>query len=823
MVIFLPRDTRISEAGQGFSSLGEAVGSLTGGLIANKVSQVKARNAFESFGVDPIQADKLSRLPFQQRNKMLSDVAERKGYTEAQQGLQPKTMQNLGALKAMQMMQQPSMQSQPAMQPQQVRAPGVMNPLYAGQQAQQGVNAFQQAQATGQPGQQYQAAMGGLNALKQADLAQRLGYAAPNVQQQQQQQTAQRQPGQFPSAATPTGQPVQLPSEGRTFKAPVDESAIPDEYRNLNLTPYKKPNLLTGPKRTQAQLKAEEKAHYENQIKAKTNISKAQKEKVDKIYDKADFVEKNNLVNNLRDLQKINNRIESTSTEGWFTTRKGTPETELAKDIVQSLPTNLKAHLSIELNPKVRGQRINALLKEYEQDLKRRNALEEIIDRNKGWVPENVTEKVERLARSNKEPVQQRKFNERTEESQAPENVEETENLTNAPQYAQPEETNLAAQAVAPAVRALESVGGIPGALESFVPEGPLNPERGQQVRRWAKEHNMENDPAIQARIKELEQPRERVFPTSEELREKTKEYTGQLFEPTGKKSELYQDVGSLALQIFSPIKGQGIKDAAYRAVSGAIGGIGTREALKSFDASPEVQAVGQFLGTVVGAGGAIEAVKNTTSKLYKNATNAAKELTKAQQLVDVRPLRHRIENLWKPIENKDIPGIKWLSERVAGLKPLTAGSTNTIENLVEGKRNLGKFYKEVPDGIKDKFDNLYNILRDEIIKFGNKHPSWGESFVPAEKIESAVHQALKYGKTVENNKVLKNLTRSIKGQIARMGITEANDLKNLLSDPEIRKIYGQYYARAVAGNANEAIKYARRLEKKLKERSELV
>lgn len=825
MVFLLPRKEGNAELVSSFGPLADALGVLAGG----KLRQLKHRAAYHNAGIPENQAEAWSQLPAAQQQQAWKEYIGRGGlqYTGEQEQqaptpapvqpqqpfrMQPETLQRVGALSAMQ--QAPQMMQRQA---------GITNPLqaaYAGAQA--GPN-YQAQLATGNPQNQLQAATSGIQALQKAQLSGALGYQ-PQKQELAQQQMAQQKPvGSAPTLQNTGGIAPKLPSEGP--RAQSDESGIPQEYRGLGLKPWQKPNrrnyaeIMASPKL--ADEKTLEKEFYKKQIKAKENISKKEKDKVDKIYKDADYVEKHNIIQNLRDLQNINKTgqvLASKDQAGWFYGKTINSETELAKDLIAALPPKLKAHLSIELKPEVREKRIKALLTKYENDVKKRNALEEAIDENNGWTPENVNEVVNKRAKANKEPVEPREYKQeqQRESPQQQENIQEEQNLTGSNKYARPEETNFPAQVVAPAVRAAESIGGIAGNVSPEKPHEQILQEMGQSFKR----HGVENEPSIQRFAKAAQEHPEVFgnvnFPSTENIREKTKEFTGNLFEPTGSKSEKYQDWTSLALQLFNPLKGQSKVAPFVRAASGATAGILTREGLKSFDASPEVQGIGQFLGTIVGMGGARPAVKAITSKLYDLSKTAAKQLGKDAQKVKMKPLRHRVNNLWDPIKNEDKQGIEWLRDRVAGLNRIIHHDEVPIETLVDHKRNLSDFYDEVPKGVKKPFDNLYNMVRDEILKFGEKHPSFGESFAKAEALESGLHKAHEFTAAVEGNGILNGLWRGIMGKIAKAGITEAVDMGTLLSNNEIRNIWAKAYTTAIAGNTNEAINYTRRLKKKI-------
>lgn len=246
-MILLPRDTRMGELGEGVSNLSGAAGTGLGYLIASKVAQVRARNAFESFGMDRQQADALSRLPIAQRNSMLNDLAERRGYTEAARMTQvptfgqaiaqtsPQTQQRLAALAAMQAMpQQQQMQPMQATQAQPITSPML--------QAQQGAQIpLQQAQAQmamGGPRGMLQGADQGLQALQQARQQGLLGYQ-PQQQAQPAQLTTQppRQPGEAPRPIVQPGQAPTLPSEGTPigFRPALNQPLMQQE------------SLLSGP------------------------------------------------------------------------------------------------------------------------------------------------------------------------------------------------------------------------------------------------------------------------------------------------------------------------------------------------------------------------------------------------------------------------------------------------------------------------------------------------------------------------------------------------------------------------------------------------
>ena len=244
-MILLPRDTRMGELGEGVSNLSGAAGTGLGYLIASKVAQVRARNAFESFGMDRQQADALSRLPIAQRNSMLNDLAERRGYTEVSRSTQvptfgqaigqtsPQAQQRFAALAAIQAMPQ-----QQPMQP--MQAQPITSPML---QAQQGAQIpLQQAQAqmaTGGPRGMMQGADQGLQALQQARQQGLLGYQP----QQQPQQPAQlsiqppRQPGEAPRPVAQPGQAPVLPSE----------EFIPGLRQALRQPLMQQESLLSGP------------------------------------------------------------------------------------------------------------------------------------------------------------------------------------------------------------------------------------------------------------------------------------------------------------------------------------------------------------------------------------------------------------------------------------------------------------------------------------------------------------------------------------------------------------------------------------------------
>jgi len=228
MVIqILPRDTRNAELAESFGSVGEGLGGALGLLIGSKISQVRARQAFKDFGIDEQQADALSRLPMRQRTQMIQDVSERTGYQPQQQPyqmqqqapmpqqqpyqMQPQTMQNLGALQALQIGQQRMQQR-------------IGTPMQGAQQGMQGLDNYQNALAAGNPQAQLQAAQGGFQALQKAQLAGLLGNPQQQVQQPQQ---AQRPVGQAPSLTATGGMAPQLPSEVPMIQPRAPMAQIP--------------------------------------------------------------------------------------------------------------------------------------------------------------------------------------------------------------------------------------------------------------------------------------------------------------------------------------------------------------------------------------------------------------------------------------------------------------------------------------------------------------------------------------------------------------------------------------------------------------------
>lgn len=788
MINFLPRDTRISEAGQGFSALGEAVGNLTGGLIANKVSQVKARNALESFGVDPIQADKLSRLPFAQRNKMISDVAERKGYTAAGSGSQegPTTMQNLGALKSMQMMQQPSIQSQPAMQPQQVRAPDVMNPLQAGQQAQQGINNFQQAQAMGQPGGQLQAAMGGLNALKQADLSQRLGYGAPNVQQQQQAQ--QRQPGQFPSAATATGQPVQLPSEGRTPKAPMDESGIPAQFRGMGLNSYKKPNLLTGPNRTEAQLKAEEEAHYENQVKAKKHVNDKENKKVQEIYKEYDKAKKElPLLKQLSDLNK-SGKIQFSKISGanWLGQavefiglgeKEGTRE---AQNLLAGLSREVKAELGVAGSSASRQEKLNKHIKEAEKSVARKDALDNIIDENSGWTPNNIDRLVNQRAQINERQARS--------SEQKPEEVLEEE----------PEKSSMWAQAFAPVIRAAESLAGLPGDISSLA-------ARGIQAVTIPQVSQNSTLAAIAANPVGTGSIRENV----------TKQFTGELFEPRSPAGEMYQNILGAAISLAVPGGGAAkILQRTAKAAAAVIGGKLVGGAVKAIGGNPIDQALGEAIATGVFMGSQF---RNLVEKAKTVAYTEADVIANASRVsFSTKNLAKNITKMHHKISSRDMQGKEFLQKRLTGLVDIANKPTATVRELWDASKDINSHWADAPQGIISYMSELSKEVQAPLYEYTKVNKAWADSWPKAQSLHAGLAESRKVANIIRENKAFTEIpwvgrwikaSKGIHAQVAELALLAT-------SSKAAKKLFSQFYARVLIQDFVGAENKARSIER---------
>lgn len=273
MVIqILPQDRRYADLAESFTPLAEGLGYLAG----HKIGQVRARNAYVQAGMPRNQAEALSRMPRAQQQQAYQQFVERVGFPEEQQQapafqpqqmqqqvpqqafqMQPQTMQNIGALRALQSAPQMIQNRQiPALQ-------GAQLGSMAGPQ-------YQQALASGRPQDQLQAAQSGIQALQRAQQAGALGYQ-PQVQQLAQQQAPQmqRQPGQSPAPFTPTGQPIQLPSEGPQIQPRTPMPQAPAAQVN--------PLVGTSPRLRAAQTR-EEREQRKLELAEKTFEHKVSKE-----------------------------------------------------------------------------------------------------------------------------------------------------------------------------------------------------------------------------------------------------------------------------------------------------------------------------------------------------------------------------------------------------------------------------------------------------------------------------------------------------------------------------------------------------------------
>ena len=832
-MILLPRDTRMGELGEGVSNLSGAAGTGLGYLIASKVAQVRARNAFESFGMDKQQADALSRLPMKQRNNMLNDLAVRKGYKEAAgptfgqaiSQTSPQTQQRFAALAAMNAIpQQQQMQPMQATQAQPITSPML--------QAQQGAQIpLQQAQAQmamGGPRGMLQGADQGLQALQQARQQGLLGYQPQQQAQQPAQVTTQppRQPGEAPRPIVQPGQAPVLPSEGyipglrqalrQPFAQPQGmQGEIPIEYQGLGLIPYQGKLGITGPKLTPEKRAEAEKDWYERQIKLKKDISLKQKDKLKKIYNEADEADK--VLDVLKQLREVNKTGQVTDRSGLriFGARiGGTQETKQAEDLLRGLPDEIKAQLSISQNATQRAKKINEFINKYETAQAKRNVLEELIDENYGWVPENINKKIEarikEKAASNREQLEQ-------QQKQIEEPISE--------KYAYPEQTNYIAQALAPVARAGELILGIPGNVQEFA-MGPQksNAEIMQEMTKTFEKQGVSQEPAIQ-RFMQAAQQNPQAFggarlPTTQNLRETTRSLTGQTFEPTGYLSELYQDVMSKAMTMALP----GSQLTFLRALIGATSGVAAREALKGVGVGPASQAIGEFLVTAGASSGQFkDALLNKRQQLYTAADAALPQATLQAKEVATPALYRKVQQVYNEIADRSMEGKDWLIDRIAEIDPIIRQPKISVKEIWDIKKDFNSWYDKVPNGVRNQFGKLKDIFKQELDQYSVQMPQFGRPYQEAEALSRAISDAEKVRETIEKSKQLTNLSKvwGIGGitRGVRTLLEPGSELYALLSrNPTARQVYASFYKQALAGNVTTAVQSMKKLNRILEE-----
>jgi nicotinamide mononucleotide (NMN) deamidase PncC len=794
MVIqILPRDTRNAELAESFGSVGEGLGGALGLLIGSKMSQVRARNAFKGYGLDEKEADTLSRLPMEQRNKMLNNIAERKQF--GQQGdqesaynqqespaqpfqMQPQTMPNMAARMIPQALQ---------------RQAGVTNPLQSAYQASQAPQNYEQALATGQPQAQLQAAQGGLRDLQRASLSGLLGNPQQSIQQQPQQ--AQRQPGQAPSLSATGGIAPALPSESTRAqpRALVDESGIPIQYQGMGLKPYKKPDrntyagIMSGPKYGEEDKR--EKDYYEHQLTAKENASKAEKPKLDKIYKEADVAAKElPFLEQLSELNMAGKIQYSALNKGnWLGQaasfigmgeRRGT---EHAKELLAGLSKETKADLGVAGSAESRQKKLDKRIKDAQEALMRKDSLEQVIDENNGWVPRDIDKVVNQRA---KLQARERQFNAPTK---------------GQPLEEEPRKGSFIGEVTAPVVRAGEALAGLPGNLAALGAQG-IKYATGADN---AALNYVADNPLTSSSI------RENV----------TKPLTGETFEPQSPASELYQDVVGTALSLVVP--GGGLGGGLSKALTNTVkasaavaGGKITGGALRAIGADPVSSALGEAVATGVFMGGQFKnKVEDAKKSLYKKADSIAES---SKDVINTQGLRKKLNEVHNAVSSRDMQGKKFIQERLIGLEELANNPRATVRQTWNALKDLNSHWVDAPDGIIPYMKQLNESLNSELLNYGLKNDAWAQSFPKAQALASGLFKAERAAETVRNSKSLTSIPWVGKWINAGKGIAaNTQELKTLAnSSPQAQKMFQQFYARVLAQDIAGAANKARQLER---------
>jgi len=789
------------ELGRGLGALGGAIGAHVMNSRDKKRQIADTTEGYIASGVPPHQAAKMARADAATQRPFFNEHIARGGLqfapepptSSSQQQEQPQTQSNPRTPQFMprtpQFMPQASQMSQSStMQP---------NLLQVSRQGLGQLNeASGQGMMSGQPRDQLAAAQSGIAALQQAQLRGATGYPDQQRQLSQQNVPQQRQPGQFPSASTPTGQPMQLPAEGQ--RAPSNAMR---QQPGGDDTWQKR---MAGPTTT--------KLLQQGAAKDKAEIMK-----IDKEAGVAEQVLP--LLEQIYDLNREGKAETSQASFRFGPFKFGGKPTQVTA-LLGGIPAAARAEIGGAGTKKERAQVIKKWINKYQQAEDKKHISDDILNKTNGFIPGNFKEYVNdqmgyRVSQGEQAPALNQSKDKSTEGEQTLgiKKKEFSEDMTEEPR------SSLLGQAAAPLVRAGETVLGLPGTIDKFVRsfgEFPIEKQKREERERDG-----------------IAEPYR--LPTIEGLREKTKELTGDTFEPEGYASELYQDIASKAILMLSPTGPGTLLAKAGQALLGAGAGVATREALRVGGAGPVVQALGEVLvGAGASSGRFKDAVMGQYSKLVQEADAALTGIPKINILSpaggataagkgNTKSFERAISEIANDVAGRAMKGRSWMMDRLKDIMQAISGPYVPVKTILNAKKDLLTWAKKIPEGAEEPFKKLMGVIDDSLRNYGAKNPDFGIPYAKSEVLLTAVNNADKVRQTIEKSRGLSGLTRNwAVGPLVTIGkkiVGGSAETANLLiRNPEARRLYSKAYASALAGNVATSAEYLRRQSKALKD-----
>lgn len=271
--------------------------------------------------------------------------------------------------------------------------------------------------------------------------------------------------------------------------------------------------------------------------------------------------------------------------------------------------------------------------------------------------------------------------------------------------------------------RGLEGVYGLPGDIESFARPFIASGQEGKG--------------GLVGKLSE-----KRIFPTSSELRELSKESLKGQLEPSNETERVIGEFGQD--YVFTP-------GGPWKKIALAGLGVGTQEAVKAFggteDEQSKAKAAATFLGNFIG--------KKNVKDYYKNQYTKASRAMNPKEVLDSKRLHtaltHLENNMKKgvSIPSKD-PGFKVISE----LKEKAASGNIHVKELDAAFHNINEYLfdkKNLPPKAERWLQKTKKMVGHELKRYGKKNPKYLEAFKNANDAYAGLAQSQKASNFIHN------------------------------------------------------------------------
>lgn len=362
--------------------------------------------------------------------------------------------------------------------------------------------------------------------------------------------------------------------------------------------------------------------------------------------------------------------------------------------------------------------------------------------------------------------------------------------------------------------RAAETIGGIPGDIQDLIQSGVfagLEKLIGHKV-----------TPEVR---KEAAKFSERA-PTSQELKKLSEEKTGGYTKAKGETEELFDEYATTVASLLGPMKFR-------KSLGVAAMGLGAKKGAEILGFEPNTQEAAK-LGTML-----VSSMFNPrgVKQLYTNYYNEAFKHAPEGTFVSAKPLESKLQKLRKKLsEGIEAPTEKAVLDDLEKVSSKIKDGKVDVREMMATNRSINERMGDPELLIRGKnlYPELKKAVNDSIKLYDNKE--FLKSWQSANEAFSGLHESQKLTRYISRHLGNKPIEKAIFASIAEtaggypeaivptiagattafLGVKGIELTKRILSNPTLRKYYGDVLTNAAKENRVSMVKSAENLRKRL-------